>query len=62
LADLEAEPGPAIREGAVAIVDALGFRGIWRDHDPSDVVKVLRRAKRNVEGDAEYRSLLKTSR
>ena len=42
----------------MAIVDALGFRGIWRDHEPSDVVKVLRRAKRNVEGDAEYRTML----
>jgi hypothetical protein len=35
--------------GAVAIIDALGFKGIWRRYDPDDVLKTLRHLKEGIE-------------
>ena len=31
--------------GAVALIDALGFRGIWERHNPDDVLAALRTLK-----------------
>lgn len=38
-------------EGAVAIIDALGFKGIWQRHDPNQVLTKLRQQKQNAELD-----------
>jgi len=30
-----------MQKGAIALIDALGFRGIWQRHDPAEVLKFL---------------------
>ncbi len=37
-----------MQPGAVAIVDALGFKGIWRKHNPDDVIAQLKRASEKL--------------
>ena len=34
-----------MKTGAVALIDALGFRGIWRRHNPDDVLAFLTNVK-----------------
>ena len=38
-----------MRTGAVALIDALGFRGIWRRYDPNAVLTELKAAKNQIE-------------
>lgn len=38
-----------LREGAVALIDALGFRGIWGRHDPHEVLTFLKALKDRIE-------------
>lgn len=35
--------------GAVAVIDALGFKGIWNNKNPDDVLATLERAKENAK-------------
>lgn len=35
--------------GAVAIIDALGFRGIWERHSPDDVLGTMKNLKNRLE-------------
>jgi hypothetical protein len=48
-----AERGAQLEVGAVALLDALGFKGIWNQYPPEDVVHSIlntrARAKRNAE-------------
>jgi len=41
--------------GALALFDALGFKGIWRREDPRRVVDKLRGLKEHTEGDLDER-------
>jgi class 3 adenylate cyclase len=38
-----------MQNGAVALIDALGFRGIWSRHDPQDVLTSLKQLKDVME-------------
>lgn len=38
-----------LRSGAVALIDALGFRGIWSRHTPQDVLTSLKNMKAAIE-------------
>ena len=40
-----------MREGAVAVIDALGFRGIWRRYPPEIVIENMQRVKDQFEKD-----------
>jgi hypothetical protein len=42
-----------MRTGAVALIDALGFRGIWRRYDPDAVLTELKAAKNQIEQQVE---------
>jgi hypothetical protein len=33
-----------MQEGAVALIDALGFRGIWNRHTPDEVLNEMKTA------------------
>lgn len=37
---------PPMKQGVVAVLDALGFKGIWRRHDPASVLARLKLAER----------------
>jgi hypothetical protein len=39
-----------MKTGAVALIDALGFRGIWGRHKPDEVLTALRNTKDWFEG------------
>jgi hypothetical protein len=34
-----------MKTGAVALIDALGFRGIWERHNPDEILNALRNTK-----------------
>jgi hypothetical protein len=38
-----------MKNGAVALIDALGFRGIWKRHDPKGVLATLTNMKESME-------------
>ena len=40
-----------MREGAVAVIDALGFRQIWRKYPPEVVIENMRKIKDQLEKD-----------
>lgn len=40
-----------MREGAVAVIDALGFRGIWRRYPPEAVIENMQSIKNQLEKD-----------
>ena len=42
-----------MRTGAVALIDALGFRGIWRRYDPDAVLTELKAAKNQIETEVQ---------
>ena len=42
-----------MKDGAIAFLDALGFKGIWRDKDPQQVLQKLRA----IEGEAQRKLL-----
>lgn len=37
--------GNDVRLGAIALIDILGFKGIWKRYDPDDVLKKLKRLR-----------------
>jgi hypothetical protein len=37
-----------MRVGALALLDALGFKGIWREHTPSDVLRRMEELERRT--------------
>jgi hypothetical protein len=39
------DPPAELRKGAVAIVDALGFKGIWNHYEPAQIVSAIRRVQ-----------------
>jgi hypothetical protein len=41
-------------EGAIALIDALGFRGIWARHDPSEVLTIMKDMKDEIESKIEF--------
>jgi hypothetical protein len=41
-------------EGAIALIDALGFRGIWARHDPSDVLTIMKDMKAEIEAKIAF--------
>jgi len=41
----EASELPSLKRGAVAIIDALGFKGIWKKRDPALVLAALQKTK-----------------
>jgi len=43
-----------MKEGAVALIDALGFRGIWRRSPPDQVLNKLSGMKGRVEADLAH--------
>lgn len=43
-----------LREGAIALIDALGFRGIWGRHDPSDVLTIMKDMKGEIESKIAF--------
>jgi hypothetical protein len=52
-AEREAFRGIELRDGAVALVDALGFRGIWGRANPADLLWTLHRYRRYATEYAE---------
>ena len=42
-----------MQNGAVALIDALGFRGIWERHTPAEVLTELKTTKAWIEGRVE---------
>ena len=40
-----------MKEGAVAVIDALGFRGIWRRFSPQIVIENMHGIKKQLEND-----------
>ena len=40
-----------MREGAVAVIDALGFRGVWRRYAPETVIENMQKIKIQLEKD-----------
>jgi hypothetical protein len=49
---------PTVAQGAVAIIDALGFRGIYRPHGVEKIVKTLSRAKERLEEGHDIRRIV----
>jgi hypothetical protein len=51
---------PAMREGAVAVIDALAFKGIWKRNDYNKVLATLRSARDAATFDFDLQNLMMT--
>ncbi len=56
---LTPEESLVLRQGAVALIDALGFRGIWSKAEPAAIVAQLRTARVRAANEVNLQSFLR---